>query len=153
MITGPFTDGEKKVLEMTDREFTWISRGENGDLWLSNDDPDNIKISNPFDKMRKFSVFNNKFKSVKPNKAFRFKIDVLDSTEKRYLEAVLRPLPKVISIKKCACVMTTKQEFLDVEFEDKTFMSFPCFSSGTMYTGMSSAKLYTPEDLGLNLRR
>lgn len=83
---------------------------------------------------------------------------VLDDIERRYLECVLRPLPKVKCIRK---IDTVRGEYLRVIFEtislaadDYTIndeLMFPFFKTGTMYTGMISRKDYTPKELRLNL--
>lgn len=82
---------------------------------------------------------------------------VLDDIERRYLECVLRPLPKVKSIRKMED--TGKGEWLRVIFETiklttgdyglKESLSFPYFKTGTMYKGMITGRNYTPKELGL----
>lgn len=79
---------------------------------------------------------------------------ILDSTERRYLERVLRPLPEVAYIKKES--RSKETEFLHVEFADNAFcsndfMDFPYFKKGCMYKGIVLDMEYTPEELKLNL--
>ena len=85
------------------------------------------------------------------------KPQILDDTERRYLECVLRPLPKVKNIKK---IETKKAEYLAVIFEMSKFTAgyvnesliFPYFETGTMYKGMIADRVYTPKELGLKLK-
>ena len=76
---------------------------------------------------------------------------ILDDAERRYLECVLRPLPKVKSIKK---IENDQGEFLSVIFkanksDPEESLEFPYFETGTMYKGMISDRDYTPKELGL----
>ena len=73
---------------------------------------------------------------------------ILDSTERRYLECVLRPLPEVRCIRKEENIIT---EQLVVEFVNRHPVRFPSFEMGTMYKGMIGGRSYTPEELRLNL--
>lgn len=74
---------------------------------------------------------------------------VLDSTEKRYLEKVLRPLPRVSFIEKSAT--DDCREFLKVVFMNGEGMEFPLFPEGTMYKGMKLDVHYFPKELGLKV--
>ena len=78
------------------------------------------------------------------------KPQVLDSTEKRYLEKVLRPLPRVSFIMKQKS--DDCREFLTVVFMNAEGMEFPFFPEGTMYKGMELDVHYFPKDLGLKLK-
>lgn len=73
---------------------------------------------------------------------------ILDDTERRYLERVLRPLPEVRCIRKAEDIIT---EQLVVEFVNRQPLCFPTFEMGTMYKGMIGDRNYTPEELKLNL--
>lgn len=81
---------------------------------------------------------------------------ILDDAERRYLERVLRPLPKVKSIKK---IENGQGEYLSVIFKANKFtaeyseesLEFPYFETGTMYKGMIADREYTPKELGLNV--
>ena len=85
---------------------------------------------------------------------------ILDDAEMRYLEHVLRPLPKIKCITKIPIVTCLgMMEYLFVKIvrigdnKEKVndSMRFPYFQAGTMYKGMIGSRDYTPEELGLNL--
>lgn len=76
---------------------------------------------------------------------------ILDNTERRYLKSALRPLPKIKTISKCS-YGDSLGEYLLVKFvNNHDVMVFPSFPEGTMYKGMELEKVYTPEELGLDL--
>ena len=72
---------------------------------------------------------------------------ILDDTEKRYLEMVLKPLPKVLSIVKH--MRKSGDEYLMVNFCNGDDMIFPYFAYNSMYTGMENEKEYTAKELKL----
>jgi hypothetical protein len=148
MTTRLFTEYEKKLLEMMDREYKWVIRDKSGDIWVSNTDPDHIGKLAAL-KMRRIP-FNEVFKGVKPNKkAVQFRGGLLDAVEKRYLESVLKPLPRVAAIVKRK--ITNDSEYLRIDFSHGEIMCFPYFKINTMYKNMKASKKYTPEELDLNL--
>lgn len=73
---------------------------------------------------------------------------ILDKSEKRYLENVLRPFKdRVAYVDKED--YGTKKEFIHIEIINDIELDFPNFEKGTMYKGMDSNKHYTLEKLGL----
>lgn len=73
---------------------------------------------------------------------------ILDKSEKRYLENVLRPFKdRVAYVDKED--YGTKKEFIHIEIINDIELDFPNFEKGTMYKGMDSNKHYTLEELGL----
>ena len=73
---------------------------------------------------------------------------ILDTEEKAYLEAVLRPFKdKVESIRKGASGFG--DEFIIINFKEQSGMFFPFFTKDSMYKGMKANKEYTLEELGL----
>jgi len=75
---------------------------------------------------------------------------ILDEVERRYLERVLRPLPRVSFIEKSAT--DDCREYLTVVFRDGEGMELPFFPEGTMYKGMELDVHYFPKELGLKLK-
>lgn len=83
---------------------------------------------------------------VKYETLFERKEEILDETEKKYLESVIRPFRnKVEAIRKEAC----NKEFISIELKDEASINFPYFKKGTMYKGMKKHKKYTLKELGL----
>ncbi len=75
-------------------------------------------------------------------------IKILDKTEKKYLENMLRPFrDRVKTIIKTSS-FKYNEEFIYI-FLNVGFIHMPEFSKGTMYKGMEIDKEYTLEELGL----
>lgn len=72
---------------------------------------------------------------------------ILDSTERGYLNSVIRPFRKEVTVIKKLDTPAGKEYILIILKDD--CMSFPSFEKGKMYKGMELEKRYTPEDLGL----
>ena len=77
--------------------------------------------------------------------------EILDSTEKKYLAAVIAPFrDKVKNIAKID--QDTGRQYISICHDDGLYIeniNLPCFKSGTMYVGMKPNKVYTLEELGL----
>ena len=74
---------------------------------------------------------------------------ILDTEEKAYLEAVLRPFKnRILCIHKSS---VANYEYLCIKFKGNGYNIFvlPYFRSNTMYKGMEKRKDYTLEELGL----
>lgn len=87
---------------------------------------------------------------------------ILEESEKRYLENVIRPFKdRIIYVAKDECVKTYENpnakiyECIYIMYKDSSkkqnpfYMGFPCFEKGTMYKGMELGKRYTLKGLGL----
>lgn len=73
--------------------------------------------------------------------------EILDETEKKYLENVIRPFKeKVIYIEKFGY---SGKEFICIYIKNDSSINLPVFSKDTMYNGMKANKIYTLEELGL----
>lgn len=73
--------------------------------------------------------------------------EILDETEKRYLENVIRPFKdKVLYIEKFGL---SSKEFINIDIKDDAYISLPNFPKNTMYNGMKIGKKYTLEELRL----
>ena len=74
---------------------------------------------------------------------------ILDTEEKAYLEAVLRPFKNKITHVTKHRYLGIKKEYIDFNGDKKYLFSLPFFDLGTMYKGMEPDKEYTLEELGL----
>lgn len=77
--------------------------------------------------------------------------EILDSTEKKYLAAVIAPFrDKVKNIAKID--QDTGRQYISICHDDGLYIeniNLPYFKSGTMYVGMKPNKVYALEELGL----
>lgn len=81
-----------------------------------------------------------------------YKEPVLDSTERKYLSAVIKPFRNdVICIQKCSSSIPSfkDKEWITINVKWGGILRFPYFKKDTMYKGMQSEKMYTLEELGL----
>lgn len=90
--------------------------------------------------------FDNENTIIRAEKSIRKCKIILDKTEKRYLNDVIRPFKnKVTSIRK-TCYLNN--EYLQIYLDDDYFI-LPYFKKGTMYKNMETDKRYTLEELHL----
>ena len=153
-----FTNDEILVAKNISKEYKWIVRDESGLLCASALKPYKdfiLGIWASASRMCGMDAFGWMFKSIiwedKEPTLIKdiYNPSILDDVEKRYLTAVLKPLPKVKKIWKDESM--SDGEFLMVMFDNGETMSFPDFKSCTMYKGMEIGRTYTPEKLGLKL--
>lgn len=153
-----FTNDEKIVAINISKEYKWMARDKDGLLSAFAHEPYKDPISGVWKSlslMCDMAAFNWMFKSIMwTNKEPTLIKDIydpqiLDDVEKRYLMAVLKPLPKVKKIWKDRSIQ--HGEYLTVVFDNGETMSFPDFKSCTMYKGMETGRTYTPEELKLKL--
>ena len=79
---------------------------------------------------------------------------ILDDAERAYLSAVIKPFrERVWYIRKAIADDTSVYKcsyYIFIRFNDGTeSMKFPVFHESEMYKGMSTARTYTPKELGL----
>lgn len=83
-------------------------------------------------------IEENKLKKYKP---------ILDNTEKRYLENVIKPFKdRVISVIK---ENAFGDDYIKIELKNGDLATLPNFAKGTMYKGMKKEKKYRLKELGL----
>lgn len=76
--------------------------------------------------------------------------EILDSTEKKYLAAVIRPFrDEIKAIIKEKDVSYSNGYYLCISLKNNDWANLPSFNSETMYVGMKQNKEYTLEELGL----
>lgn len=79
-----------------------------------------------------------------------YKEPVLDSTERKYLSAVIKPFRKDVKyIRKNGSCFLSEMEVIVAILKNDDSMIFPYFKKGMMYKGMQINKKYTLEELGL----
>lgn len=77
------------------------------------------------------------------------KAEILDEAEKRYLRSVIRPFrDRVQNITKWRLTQIDTY-FIEIRLKNGETLSFPKFTSKTMYKGMEKDKEYTLEELEL----
>lgn len=100
--------------------------------------------------------FNSNYDIVKVDRPVGYKTiykndEILDSTEKKYLAAVIAPFrDKVKNIAKID--RDIGRQYISICHDDGLYIeniALPYFKSGTMYVGMKSNKVYTLEELDL----
>lgn len=148
-----FTKDEQTILKNTSAKYKWIARDKNGELWVYKRKPKKFNTVYGDDVAGGFRLepFEELFKEVTwKGGGVRFRKDVLDETERKYLKAVLRPfrnrVARVTKLKFPGC----SDYSLRVDLEDGDSLSFPNFPAGTMYNGMELYHEYTLEELGIN---
>lgn len=159
-VMNMFTKDEQTILKKSSAKYKWIARDMNGALFLYGRKPKkyNVVYGDVGDDGRvsgagcfRLEPFEELFKEITwEGGAVRFRKDVLDEVERKYLKAVLRPFRNRV-------VRVTKLKFpgcsdysLRVDLEDGDSLSFPNFPAGTMYNGMELYHEYTLEELGIN---
>lgn len=154
-----FTEDEKVIARNIDKEYKWIARDKNGTLCAYSLNPtkreelgewvyDNyIRVSDLFG----LELFKSiKWEDDEPTRISDiYNPQILDDAERKYLTAVLKPLPKVLYIKKR--LYTAYMCYIYVMFAEEESMAFPFFKRHAMYRGMEGEKEYTPDELGLKL--
>lgn len=86
-------------------------------------------------------------------------VEILDSTEKRYLQAVLRPfVSRIISVEKVTykseaylsiTLAKTPKNVINRDWSTEDKIILPMFDVREMYTGMTPNYSYTLKELGL----
>lgn len=158
-----FTDDEKIIARNIDKKYKWVTRDKFDNLFAFNQkphkSPSGVWISEGM-KWDDMLVLNHMFKSITWEDAeptlirdiYDPQIDpqILDDAERKYLAAVLKPLPKVLYIKKR--LFTAYTCYIYVMFANEESIAFPFFfKRHAMYSGMEGEKEYTPDELGLKL--
>ena len=156
-----FTDTERCILESTKKDYKWIARDKDGELYIYVSKP--FRFVNrgvfdtglEFDDISSFSFVecfsDNIFSNVTwENSPIQFRDDEpLTPKEREYLKFVFRPFAS--DIEYVVKQSTDNSEFIEVYIgKDGNVipMSFPDFKKGTMYKGMEQ-RLYTLKELGI----
>ena len=148
-----FTEDEQVILKNVSIRYKWIARDKSGALFVYASMPKKAGVFYSDDDMcyLRLEPFEEIFKGITwKGGPVRFRKDVLDETERKYLKAVLRPfrnrVVRVIKSKFPAC----SDYYVRADLENGDRLSFPSFPAGTMYNGMKLYHVYTLEELGIN---
>lgn len=80
---------------------------------------------------------------------YKYKPEILDEAEKRYLRAVIRPFrDKVNNIRKVKSYTNNKSEYIIISIGNEN-ITLPYFEENAMYKGMRLNKEYTLKELGI----
>ena len=150
-----FTDVEKQILEETNKNYKWIARDEDGDMYfyermpyrdeeagIFNTDDGNVCFA--WDKCFSDTLFSS---VTWENSPIQYRNDeLLTPKERKYLKFVFQPFANDI-------VYVQKRQFNDVEhiraMTYKSSIVFPDFEKGIMYKGMKPETKYTLKELGI----
>lgn len=99
--------------------------------------------------------YNSNYDIVRVDRPTEYKTiykndEILDSTEKKYLAAVIRPFKD--RIKSITKIDVSDEQYITIKQKESLSdgnIALPYFKSGTMYVGMKPNKEYTLEELGL----
>lgn len=147
-----FTKDEQTILKNVSIRYKWIARDKSGALFVYASMPkrQGVFYSDDICDFR-LEPFENIFKKITwEGGPVRFRKDVLDETERRYLKTVFSPFRnrdvRVTKLKFPGC----SDYYLRAALEDGDSLAFPNFPAGTMYNGMELYHEYTLEELGIN---
>ena len=146
-----FTEDEQVILKNVSSRYKWIARDKSGALFVYASMPKKAGCFYSDDDMcyLRLEPFEDIFKKITwEGGPVRFRKDVLDETERKYLKAVLRPFRnrdvRVIKARRGSLA------YLIIDFENGDNIAFPDFPAGTMYNGMELYHEYTLGELGIN---
>lgn len=127
----------KKAIYIGD--FLLYVLGGSGMNMYSYDGKLNHKTDDGYDIIKVEKPFN--YKTVYQNN------EILDSTEKKYLAAVIKPFRNSVSF--ISKKEIDNKEYIAIFINDEDYTFLPYFDKGTMYIGMKKGKKYTLKDLGI----
>lgn len=99
--------------------------------------------------------FNSNFDIARIDRPIEYKTiykndEILDSTEKRYLTAVIKPFrDKIEAITKESASNYDDLCYINISLKNGDYACLPSFEPSTMYVGMEVDEEYTLEQLGL----
>lgn len=156
-----FTDTERCILESTKKDYKWIARDKDGELYLYVSKPYRFENRGVFDTGLEFDdvssyvdcFSDNIFSNVTwENSPIQFRDDEpLTPKEREFLKLVFKPFASDIAyvIKN----ITDNGEFIGAYLrrgEKTTSTMFPKFKKMTMFRGMKPGKPYSLKELGIN---
>lgn len=102
------------------------------------------------DRKKFFKKLPNNFTgTLEVENGFIVEKEILDETEKKYLNAVIRPFKdKVKYIEK---TYSSRREYIGIKIIKDSTIILPYFEKETMYKGMEVEKKYTLKELGLDV--
>lgn len=152
-----FTDDEKAILRSLRSGFDWIARDKDGSINVYEDKPqreegmfkcqDGYKLTLYWN----IDIFKHIFKGLTwENSPIRFRCEVLDKVEIKYLKTVFKPFHNRIKyVKKDSPYAVKEKCYIWACVEDGDNLELPTFDKRKMYKGMKLGKHYTLEELGI----
>ena len=154
-----FTDTEKIIAKSIDREYEWLARDSDGNLYIYERKPRKDECSWYSDDYDCLFYFNHLFSAIKWEDEEPTRISdiynpaILDDAEREYLKTVLKPFHDEVKyiIKRGNNSNgddTYRNEYLQIALSNG-LLTFPDFYAGKMYTGMELDKKYKLDELGI----
>ena len=149
-----FTEVEKTIARNIDKEYKWMARDRDGNLYVYEGKPRKEEENNWYSYGYKpISYFNHLFSAIKweddEPTLIRdiYNPPILNDLEREYLKTVLKPFHGVVEyVKK---IKNGDKEYLFIPFSGNGALSFPEFDSGTGYSGMKPDREYSLDELGI----
>ena len=126
-----------KINRYDNKEFYYRVKNDDLNYMYQNKSGHLLSFTNKDDKLRVLICYYSK--------------DILDETEKKYLEGIIKPFRnKIIYIVKYSYIVG---EYISICYKDTDnihcFINLPSFKHNTMYKGMEINKEYTLKELNL----
>lgn len=155
-----FSDAEKIIARNIDKEYQWMARDRDGNLYVYEGKPKKEESSWYSDGCSLFFQFNHLFSAIKWKDeeptliSDIYNPQVLDYAEREYLKMVLKPFHEAVKyVAKVSAYVFDEdnrgKEYVFVAFYDRGPFAFPVFDAGSMYAGMELNKQYKLDELGI----
>ena len=155
-----FTEDEKIIARNIDREYKWMARDSDENLYIYEGKPKKEKSYWKNYGYDYLSPFSHLFSAVKweddePTRISDiYSPQVLNDAEREYLKTVLKPFHEAVKYveklpERVFDEDNRSKEYLVIAFYGRGSFSFPDFDSGKMYSGMELDKEYELDELGI----
>ena len=152
-----FSEAEKTIARNINREYKWMARDQDGNLFIYEEKPEKKEYSWYFGGCNYIFYFNHLFSAIKWEDSEPTKISdiyynppILNDLEREYLKMVLKPFHGVVEyVQK---IKIGDKEYLFILFSGNGALSFPDFDSGTRYSGMKLDRKYSLDELGITYK-
>jgi len=158
-----FTEVEKTIAKNINKEYRWMARDQNGNLYIYEEKPKKRNdrwISYYYNYI---FYFNHLFSAIKWEDEEPTRISdiynppILSDAEREYLKMVLKPFHENVAyVEKVHYYpmngdTSSSLAFLFIKLHDGK-LEFPNFDSRKMYLGMESNKKYKMDELGITYK-
>ena len=155
-----FTEIEKTIARNIDKEYKWMARDNDGNLYVYEGKPKKEESSWYSDGCSLFFQFSHLFSAIKWEDeeptliSDIYNPQVLDDAEREYLKTVLKPFRGAVKyVEKVPAIVfdddNRGKEYVFVAFYGRGSFAFPNFDAGSMYAGMELNKEYKLDELGI----
>ena len=152
-----FSEAAKTIARNIDREYKWMARDQDGNLFIYEEKPEKKEYSWYFGGCNYIFYFNHLFSAIKweddEPTLIRdiYNPPILNDLEREYLKMVLKPFHGVVEyVKKTE--NSDKKEYLFILFSGNRVFSSLDFDSGTRYSGMKLDRKYSLDELGITYK-